>query len=67
MNYGNHLDIFVFPDFFLRQKNRAFSQYLILLLHKALITCVIQLGRIHIHNKRSESEFCLKKQQLAGI
>ena len=63
---NNHLDTFVFPDLFLdKQTNRTFSQYFILFFcttcfdHQALITCVLQLGRIHIHNTRSESEFCI--------
>ena len=61
-----HLGNFIFPDLVLdKQTNKTLTQYFILSCttcfdRQALITCVIQLDRIHLYITRSESEFCPK-------
>ena len=54
---SNHLDIFIFPDLLLdKQQTKLWLNILFFSCttcfdRPALITCVIQLGRIHIHKK----------------
>ena len=65
-NRNNHCSIFLFPDLFLdnNYKEPFLNIYFIFFCttcfnHPALITCVYQLFKIHIHNTKSESDFCL--------